>query len=393
MKRKIAVIGAGPSGAHLAHELAVAGHAVRLYDLHRGPWEKPCGGGITAKALREFDFLMDAARDYPRQDITEIEIISPRGNAVTFGLSSSFVIFSRRTLFARLLDRARAAGAEFFPERVNTFQRDGNGWTIAAESGDWRADFLVGADGCTSFVRRTLIGKLPDADQAMTCGYYLPAPGTTRAVVAFPSDFTGYVWAFPRVDHISYGIINACDEYPLTKLWEILDRFVVNHSGQPLPAEKTKYAARVPMLRKKTWKTLTNSGDGWALVGDAAGFVDPITGEGIYYALRSAHLLAEAIKSGDPTRYENLWRKEFEADLTEASRRLPKFYRGSMLGGPVIDRVVKLAGYHGGVQDIMARALAGDVDYTTLKGRVLRSFFTPSTWTGRKLEVYQAPKP
>ncbi len=387
----VAIIGSGPAGSHLAHTLATAGARVRLYDMHRGAWEKPCGGGITAKALRQFGFLLEEkTAEFPRQAISEIEILSPRGRAVTFPLADApFRIFSRTNLNGLLLARAQATGADFIPRRVTAFAPDGDGWRIEADGDIWRADFLVGADGCTSGTRRQLVGRLPDEDQAMCCGYYISAPGTPRAVVAFPKDFSGYVWAFPRPDHVSYGIINQCGEYPLPELWKELDRFVRWHLGGELPKDRVKYAARVPMLRKKSWKTNRVSGANWALVGDAAGFVDPITGEGIYYALQSAHLLGEALTRHAPATYDRLWRKEFEADLTEASRRLPKFYRGSMLGAPVIDRVLQLSGKHGGVVDIMSQALAGDVDYVTMKGRVLTSMLKPANWFGKKLEVRQ----
>ncbi|MBX7222492.1 MAG: NAD(P)/FAD-dependent oxidoreductase [Blastocatellia bacterium] len=381
---RIAIIGAGPAGSMAAGELAQLGHTVRLYDMHRGAWEKPCGGGVTAKALRQYPFLHQVETAYPRQTITEMELVSPRGRSLCLQLETEFVIFARQTLNACLLERACAAGVAFIPERATALAPAGDGWRITTPATTWEADFLVGADGCTSFTRRQVAEKLPDEDQAMCCGYYLPAAGTTRAVIAFPPDFTGYVWAFPRVDHISYGIINACDEYPLTRLWEILDAFVRQHSGTGLPQEKSKYAARVPMLRRESWKTIRNGAKNWALVGDAAGLVDPITGEGIYYALRSAELLAQAFRAGTPELYEQLWRSEFEADLSESSRRLQRFYRGRIFGGPVLERMFQVARFHGGVGEILSQALAGDIDHVTLKPRLVKSLFNPRTWFGAK---------
>ncbi|MFQ3582166.1 MAG: NAD(P)/FAD-dependent oxidoreductase [Chloracidobacterium sp.] len=386
MRLRVAIIGAGPAGSVLSAKLAVAGADVRLYDLHGGAWEKPCGGGVTAKALRQFDFLLDQGERFPRQAIQEIEIVSSGGRSVTFPLDDApFCIFSRQNLNGLLLERATSAGADFIPRRVTGLRREVHTWRVEAGHDRWNADFVVGADGCTSFVRRTLGRRLPDADQAMCCGYYVPAAGVPRAVVAFPKRFTGYVWAFPRPDHISYGIINQCGEYPLPKLWEELDAFVRWHRQGELPRDRIRYAARVPMLRRSSWKTNRVVGTGWALIGDAAGFVDPITGEGIFYALHSADLLAQALVAEAPGSYEWRWRKAFEADLTEASRRLPKFYRGSMFGASVIDRVLQLSTVHGGVVNIMQQALAGDVDYVTLKGRILRSFVAPSAWRAPKL--------
>ncbi|OYT71416.1 MAG: hypothetical protein CFK52_07920 [Chloracidobacterium sp. CP2_5A] len=394
MSFNVAIVGAGPAGSALAAALAAAGAQVRLYDLQKGAWEKPCGGGLTAKALRQFDFLRNKSERFPRQDIREIELISSGGRSVVFPLGDApFQIFSRRNLNGLLLERATEAGADFIPRRVTGLAREAHRWRIAADRDRWSADVVVGADGCTSFVRRTTGQRLPDADQAMCCGYYVPAAGATRAVVAFPKRFTGYVWAFPRPDHISYGVINQCGEYPAAKLWEELDAFVRWHRQGDLPRDRVKYAARVPMLRRASWKTNQVAGDGWALVGDAAGFVDPITGEGIFYALHSAALLAQALTAGDLRAYDRAWRASFEADLAEASRRLPKFYRGTMLGASVIDRVLQLSTFHGGVVNIMRQALAGDVDYVTLKGRVLRSFIAPAAWRAPKLTIQSADYP
>src|SRR6185503_10421674 len=81
-----------------------------------------------------------------------------------------------------------------------------------------------------------------------------------------------------------------------------------------------RYAARIPGLAATTWDGRKVSGDDWALLGDAAGFADPVTGEGIYYALRSAELFAEAYLSGLPQSYETHWREDFGAELRRAAQ-------------------------------------------------------------------------
>ena len=95
---------------------------------------------------------------------------------------------------------------------------------------------------------------------------------------------------------------------------------------QTLRASAEAYAARIPGLADQTWEHRRACGDGWALLGDAAGFADPVTGEGIYYALRSAELFAETLLAGKPEAYEQLWREDFGGELRRASqmrRRLP----------------------------------------------------------------------
>src|SRR5206468_2141571 len=81
-----------------------------------------------------------------------------------------------------------------------------------------------------------------------------------------------------------------------------------------------RYAARIPGLAPRTWDTRHACGERWALLGDAAGFADPVTGEGIYYALRSAELFADAYLAGAPLDYERRWREDFGHELQRASQ-------------------------------------------------------------------------
>jgi flavin-dependent dehydrogenase len=112
-------------------------------------------------------------------------------------------------------------------------------------------------------------------------------------------------------------------------------------------------------------------------VGDAAGFADPITGEGIYYAFKSADLLADALmQQEDYARaascYEREWREVFGRDLEHASYRLPHFYHGYFFGRIFTDAMIMLARRHRGVRTILGRALVGEQSYVTLKRDLLR---------------------
>src|SRR6185295_17364381 len=108
----------------------------------------------------------------------------------------------------------------------------------------------------------------------------------------------------------------------------------------PRGEQMTFFGAKIPTLDAASWKGLQTVGDGWALIGDAAGFADPITGEGIYYAFRSADLMAEALLESSTANhygaatmaYGQSWREAFGHDLERASRRLPLFYRGRFCG-------------------------------------------------------------
>ena len=136
------------------------------------------------------------------------------------------------------------------------------------------------------------------------------------------------------------------------------------------------FGSKIPALDVSSWKDLRVAGDRWALVGDAAGFADPITGEGIYYAFKSSDLLADALISvargagtegAGATRYDGLWRCAFGHDLERASYRLSHFYHGRFLGHGFTDAMILLARHHRGVRTILARALTGEQSYRSLR--------------------------
>src|SRR6185295_18250443 len=167
---EIAILGAGPAGAHLASRLGAAGRYVVLFDP-KGAWEKPCGGGVPTRALREFGFILKSG-SYPRKLIYRITLISPLGRRVSVKLDEPFAIYSREVLNRLVLDRATGAGARFVRAAVTDFEREGVNWRLTTAEGDqWRARFLVGADGAASFTRRRLVGIFPKGDLALAFGY------------------------------------------------------------------------------------------------------------------------------------------------------------------------------------------------------------------------------
>jgi flavin-dependent dehydrogenase len=396
---EIAIIGAGPAGAFLASRLAAAGREVVLFDP-KGAWEKPCGGGVPTRALREYAALFDRS-DYPHKLIRRVTLISPVMRRVTIDFDEPFGIYSRQVLNGLVLDRAIESGAWFVRATVSDFKREGDAWRIRTEDGQvWRARFLVGADGAASPTRRRLVGIFPKQDLALAFGYNVTMGGDERpattpgkgesaeapadeVVVQFLRDFTGYVWAFPRPGVMNFGVASKLGERTSDELRAILKRFVADYFGGELPESErlTFFGAKIPTLDYASWRGLRAVGDGWALVGDAAGFADPITGEGIYYALRSADLLAEALLASSAaadyqaaaTAYEKSWREAFGHDLERASRRLPLFYRGRFCGRRFTDAMILLAKYHRGVRHVLVRAVVGYQSYTTLKRELLRS--------------------
>src|SRR5688572_9939055 len=148
---RVAVVGGGPGGAHCARRLAESGCAVTLFEP-RDRHEKACGGGMPARALETFPFLLDAPLDV--KTIRRCRLIAPSGREADVPLADPLYVFRRADLHRFLLDRAAAAGATLRRERVVSFERAGEGtaaaWSLrVAPPGDPAGpfDFLVAADG------------------------------------------------------------------------------------------------------------------------------------------------------------------------------------------------------------------------------------------------------
>src|SRR2546425_12971185 len=148
----IAVLGAGPAGAWASVLLARRGHSVTLIDA-QAPWDKPCGGGVTAKALSHFEIFTS---DLPRKNIDRITIYFGDKNSVTVTPAKPIAVLSRRELGKYLLDAAGKAGVSVIKSRVTQIQARSHGWQLYTRDSVLQSDFLIGADGATSLVRRTV---------------------------------------------------------------------------------------------------------------------------------------------------------------------------------------------------------------------------------------------
>src|SRR5690242_3286790 len=393
------IVGAGPAGSFAAELLARQGAKVALFD-GRPPGEpKACGGGVTAKALKAWPSLLNAVG----RTINELDLYSPAGKRLHLKLDEPFAVYSRVAFDGYLRDRAREAGAQVFAEKISarTIKRTDNAWHIKTDSGEWSGPVLVGADGANSGIAKMLAGPLAPSDMEVAFGYRAPLPdhGIAPTVVAFLPRWVGYAWAFPRPDHISFGIATTQDAFEHQPLDDLLWRFMVGYYQQrdnapvnfwkddqtttettairkELESTAERYAARIPGLAANTWDKRNTCGDDWALLGDAAGFADPVTGEGIYYALRSAELFAEAYLKGTLTKYETSWREDFGAELRRAAQMRRRFY-GNFWGAPFTERMIEFAKGHRGVRRVLGDLVAGEQGYVDLKKKLVKSAFRP----------------
>jgi flavin-dependent dehydrogenase len=361
--RDIAIVGGGPAGAMCGERLARAGYGVTIYDEHLA-WEKPCGGGLTHKAIAAYPFLLNSP--YPKKLVRTVELISSKGHRAQLTLDQPIVIYSRTVLNGLLLERAEAAGCRVVRSRVSQIKTEGECATLSAGEDRVEADFVVIAAGA----RNSLLPNtrpLSRNDLEMTLGYFVPA-NAEGIRVKFLRRFVGYLWSFPRSDHLSVGICGSMARHTSQELRRHLHAFMAE---EKIPREGANFFSHVlPSPQQQTLSARRVVGRNWALVGDAAAWVDPITGEGLYYALRSGDLFAEALIADKPAEYPSRIRKAFSADLEFATRIARRFYRGRFLGDAVATRMIQFIDRSPTFRKLMADVFGGSQDYCSLKRRL-----------------------
>ncbi len=357
---RVAIVGAGPAGGLLAYHLARDGAAVTFFDPTH-PREKPCGGGLTSKAL---DLLPEAPEDdpLPARRLDECRFESAGGDGVQVALPRPMAVASRRELDGWLLRQATRAGARHLPERAAAVER---GRLRTAAGGEHTFDLLVGADGANSLVRRTFGEPIPANRRMMATGWF--APGTSPLVVRFTERPGGYLWLFPRRDHVGVGICAPLAAVPTRELLDRLEREVARHFPALAEPDGGRYAHTIPSPSADDRSLLEVAGDGWALLGDAAALADPITGEGIYYALRSAQILARTLREGRPPRaYAAALLEDCGRELLKAAALRDWFYRPGL-----VRRMIRYGGVSGAIRRLMGELVTGEQAYLGLRRRLL----------------------
>ena len=360
---EITIIGGGPSGAMCGEQLARAGHRVSIFDDHLA-WEKPCGGGLTHKAVERFPFLLD--NGHPKKLIRSIELIASNGQRASMEMSNPIIIYSRKVLNGLLLDRAEAAGCAIHRSHVVAVDTSAEKPRICID-GEWRStDFLVVAAGA----RNQLLPEtraLQRDELEMTQGYFIPRLADA-ITIQFLSQFDGYIWSFPRCDHLSVGICGSMASHTSAELRGHLHEFI---QEQGIPVDGARFYSHVlPSPQVRTLSQRAVLGKNWALVGDAAAWVDPLTGEGLFYAMRSGELLGKSIAEGCPEKYVAWVKAAFSSELEFAARIVRRFYRGSFLGTAVTTRVVQFMRRSPVFRQLMADIFSGAQDYSSLKRRL-----------------------
>jgi len=368
--KRVAILGGGPAGAFAAERLAAAGLRVALFD-EKLAWEKPCGGGLTFKAYNQYPFLIENST--PKRFVWETVLAAPGAGEATLMLDDPLVIYSRFDLNRLLLERAGAAGAQIEKARITEMAWLGSGWRLRTSGGTLDADFCIVATGARNPLRE--VGTQLTAGDAMSAlGYYI-AGDQQRIDIQFLDGLEGYIWIFPRCGHLSVGICGKNE--PASSLRRRLETFMTERGMSWKGA--SFYSHLLPSLASGSWRNNRVAGEGWMAVGDAAGLVDPITGEGLYYAIRSADLAAGSLLADNGaaadrlTHYRQALRSDFAADLEFGSRLAKRVFRGRFLFHSVPTRMVQFTQRSPRFSAIMRDLFAGRQPYEGLKRRLLRN--------------------
>ncbi len=366
----VAILGGGPAGAMAAERLARSGVRVVVLD-EKLAWEKPCGGGITFKAYDRYPFLRD--NPSPKKLVTDACIAAPKAGSARMTLTKPMLIYSRFDLNGMLLGRAARAGARIEKTRVLAIERKDRGWRLRTRDGSLEADFCVVATGARNPLRD--VGTSWTASDTMyALGYYVPSE-QNHIDIQFLPNLEGYIWVFPRCGHLSVGICGKGE--PASSLRLRLERYMEEKGISARGAQF--YGHVLPSLERAAWRANRVGGDGWLAVGDAGGLVDPITGEGLFYAIRSGDLAGETILASHSSltekslAYRALLHREFTADLEFGATLAKRVFLGRFLFGSAPAQMVRFMRRSPRFSSLMQDLFAGTQPYLGLKRRLLRN--------------------
>jgi geranylgeranyl reductase family protein len=361
----VIVVGAGPAGATLANELAHHGVNVLVLDKAVFPRSKCCGGGITVRTQR---LLGPDLNGVLEDEISAVQFCS--GGASIFpGASGKPIMYTvqREEFDHALVRRAQQAGARVLQGvTVTRISQDDSAVEVITEQATFRCQFLVGADGSRSVVRRSL--RLPEQDHFVGLETEVSvsdkdlARWKSRVVIDVGWTPKGYGWLFPKKDHLSVGIGAVASGARNLKqaYWRFLgslnlERYHIDRwSGGLIPM----YKGKPKVVHGRV-----------ALLGDAAGLADPLTGEGIYNAVHSAHLAAGPLQKAMVSGPAELQMYQQSVDETvrpeiEASR----FLHRVIFAMPA--KMLHVATVDGRLWNAACAVVRGETTYSDIKGRI-----------------------
>lgn len=325
----VVIVGAGPAGAAaaLAALRACPDASVLLLDAAEFPRDKVCGDGVAPQAL---DVLATLGVDLDAlvagtEPITSLDLVSPSGIRASGTFARPARVIRRKAFDERLVRAALAAGAKLARCRVRSILRRDDHVLVADT---YRARVVIGADGAESVVRRSSGAAPPPAGTVAVAlrGYVSadPWPAGRQLLRMTTADWPAYAWVFPVGDgtaNVGYGQLLTGTPPSRAHLTQRLGELVPGAVGAQLLGHRLPLSTGRPVFGH----------DRVLLVGDAASLINPLTGEGIYYAVVSGSLAGAAAMTADPVaQYRLSMRKALgkhlrQSDLVSRAARRPRF--------------------------------------------------------------------
>jgi flavin-dependent dehydrogenase len=348
------------------------------------PREKPCGGGVTGRALALVADSIDAA-SWPSSIIRSARFTdTPRGRSAVVTLKDhgdgadrpldrargrALVVADRATFDAELVAAAERAGARLDRSRVTDVTVNAHGVSIETTAGRRTASFVIGADGANSLVRRRVAAPFRRDQLSIATGFFAHGVTSDEIAIELTADPPGYIWSFPRPTRLAIGICAQADAgVTAAKLREQAARWIAATRIAD-GARLEPYSWPIPSLSAADLDATALAGPRWALTGDAAGLVDPITREGIYFALASGDWIGDALNRDDVSLYTARTRDEAIPELARAARLKAGFFRPAFTG-----LLMRALHESEAIRAVMADLIAGRQSYRSLKWRLARTF-------------------
>ncbi len=382
MRYDVAVIGAGPAGTCAAALLGRRGARVLLVDPSH-PREKPCGGGVTGRALALVQSIvalgeLQSTRIRTARFLDTTSLLSA-SVSLDDGAFPALVVASRSHFDGLLYGAAQRAGIEVLAERATDIARESHGFRV--ETTGRRpifTSFVIGADGPNGLVRRRLSSPFRRDQLSIATGYFAHGQTSDEIVIEIVDDPPGYIWSFPRPDHLAIGICAQADAGVAAGTLRARVATWIRTTRIGDGARLSPYSWPIPSLSAHDFDRLPLAGTGWLTVGDAAGLVDPITREGIFFAVQSALFAADALSSSAPSR-EQLFIDRVRAEIVDDLRRGARFKAGFFQ--PRFKRLL-LHSLRSSprVRRVMADLVAGTQTYRELKRRLVGTMEFALAW-------------
>jgi len=362
----VIVVGAGPAGATLAYELGKKGIGVLVLEKERLPCYKCCAGGVTSKAAKLLDFdISEVAEDV----IYELRFTFKLGRPYLGQHSQPLIYTVMRDVFDYfLVKRAQRLGAMLIDgQKVTQIQVSDDWVEVSTADSNFRSRLVVGADGAYSVVARELgMGRSIEYLVGIESEIVVPqeelAKWKSRVHIDLGRIPGGYAWVFPKRNHLSIGA--GCLVSKARNLNRHYQKFLNSLSiGSYTIARSSSHLIPTCTKGRFVWQ------DKALLLGDAAGFTDPLTGEGIYNAIQSAQIAAPVIENSlvrgkvGLQDYQQIVERKIVSELRIARTLSKNFVRFPRLAFGMLNQ-------SDGAWRAMCGLICGELQYADIKGRV-----------------------